>query len=196
MKRKHSSPGMFTVEMAIIFPIIFLTLLGLMYIGIMLYQNVTTQAAAMRTASRVSYTWDSLGKANAWSFQSDPAGDGSITAFNYTQHDPYGSITGAIGTTTRTQNATAYFNWLLGKNPTLLGDNEETKDPKVTYHWGLLAPSVEVTVTKHYINPMGHLMEQIGIGAEETRQVTATASVTDPVEFIRLAGLIYDEANK
>lgn len=203
MKRKRSSPGMFTVEMAIIFPVIFLTLVGLMYIGIVHYQNTVTQTAAMRTASRVAYSWDALGNsAGAWGFQlneearaaEDAPAEGQLVGFSYTDHDPYDAIVDG-SRSTREANALAYFKWLLDKNPSLLGEGgEETSGAKVEKQFSFLQSFVTVSVEKHYINPMGHLLEQIGIAAEQDSTITAKAPVNDPVEFVRLVGLIREFA--
>lgn len=184
-KKRNSSPGMFTVEMAIIFPIILFTLIGLMYIGIVYHQDMVAKTAAMRTASKVSYTWDGLGSADsAWTE------DGALKSFDYTGHNPYEGMFGA-GDGNRKANAARYFNWVLGKSPQLLED-ETQENVAVDYKWDLLASSVEAKLTKHYTNPMGHLLEAVGIGAEQTTEVTARVSVTDPVEFIRTMGIVFD----
>lgn len=187
-KKRNSSPGMFTVEMAIIFPIILFTLIGLMYIGIVYHQDMVAKTAAMRTASKVSYTWDGLGSADsAWTE------DGALKSFDYTEHDPYdGLLAGVTGKSgKRKANAERYFEWVLGKNPELIGE-ESQENMAVEYQWSLLAPTVEAKLTKHYTNPMGHLLEAVGIGAERTTEISARVSVTDPVEFIRTAGIVYD----
>lgn len=185
-KRKHSSPGMLTVEMAILFPVIMFTVIGLIYIGIIHHQTVTTRTAAMRTASKVSYTWSALGSDNAWD------DDGRLKKFDYSQHDPYAGIVNTVtGSGKQKANAVRYFELMLGKNPQLLAD-ESQEDLSVEYHFGLFAPSVEAKITKHYVNPLGHMLELVGIGAEQTANVSAKASVTDPVDFIRTAGIVYD----
>lgn len=196
-KKRNSSPGMFTVEMAIIFPIILFTLIGLMYIGIMQYQTIITQTAAMRAASRTAYAWNGLGDPNgAWGFQltdEDKAAEGApaegqLVRFNYTDHDPYASVIDGKKSN-REKNGKSYFLWLLGKNPSLLGDNETTSEGEVKKSFGFLQSYVNVSVEKHYVNPMGNLAESIGLSEKVDRVITATAPVNDAPEFLRLVSL-------
>lgn len=203
MKRKNSSPGMFTVEMAIIFPVIFLTLVGLMYIAIMHYQNIVTQTAAMRAASRTAYAWNGLGNsAGAWGFQlteearaaEDAPAEGQIVGFDYSDHDPYASLIDG-SKANREVNGLSYFNWLLGKNPNLLGaGNDVTSDVTVSKQFSFLQSYVAVSAKKHYINPLGTLLERIGFSTEQDTVIAAKAPINDPVEFVRLVSLIREFA--
>lgn len=56
-----SNKGMFTVELTLIFPIIFLAILAVIYMSIIHYQNITTAAVAMQSANRVAAYWQYIG---------------------------------------------------------------------------------------------------------------------------------------
>lgn len=184
MKKRNSSPGMFTVEMAIIFPVIFLTLVGLMYIAILHYQNMVTQTAAMRAASRTAYSWGALGSDDAWS------DDGQLKDFDYSQHDPYAGFFPSV-TGVREENGLKYFNYLLAQTPDLM-ENTTTDSPSVQRK-GFLQSAVQITAQKHYVNPMKSVLEGIGITVADDYTITATSPVNDSVDFVRTVGFIYDQ---
>lgn len=171
---------MFTVEMAIIFPVIFFTLVGLMYIAILQYQNMVTQTAAMRAASRTAYSWGALGSDDAWS------DDGQLKDFDYSDHNPYD-----FSSEKRIANGLKYFNYLLGQTPDLM-ENTTTDSPSVQ-RTGLLQTSVQVSAQKHYINPIKSVLEGIGITVADDYTITATSPVNDSVDFVRTVGFIYDQ---
>lgn len=66
MRKKNRKKGSMTVEMAILFPVVFFTILGILYICIVHYQNIVAGTAAMQAAARGAACWDKLGGPGAW----------------------------------------------------------------------------------------------------------------------------------
>ena len=65
-------------------------------------------------------------------------------------------------------------------------------DIKVSAAPGFLSSSLEVTVRKKYVNPLGHLLELLGIGQRQKHTASTRDSITNPTEFIRNIDTIYD----
>lgn len=192
---KKKAEGSMTVEMAILFPVIFLTILGILYLCIMHYQNVVSATAAMQAASRGAAYWDKLGGEGAWDFQTATNGTdgGLLVAPNYKEHDPYRYI---IDTKTENKcnNIQAYAQWLQTKNPKVY-EQETDGTPKVEKTGPLWQKYVSVTIEKHHFNPIQTSMEQIGLVVPTNTTVTASAPLNTPTEFIRNIAFIYDAIN-
>ena len=60
--KRNMLKGSMTVELAIIFPVIFLVILGILSMCITQHQNMVTASAAMQAAARGASYWDKLFK--------------------------------------------------------------------------------------------------------------------------------------
>ena len=194
--------GSMTVEMDIIFPEIFFTILGILSKCLTHYQNIVTGAAAMEAAARGAAYWDKIGGSLAWDFQASNAGSagGKPASPSFTEHDPYRYIfDGNKGQ--RLTNIQAFARWRLDQNPNVTLGEETTGEPKVDKGgfggegWGLLQKYVTVTVKKKYTNPVDSLLESVGIKLPSEREITASAPLNTPTEFIRNMSLISDWIN-
>lgn len=186
--------GSMTVELAILFPVIFLIILGILSICLTQYQNMVTASAAMQAATRGATYWDKLGGAGAWDFQlSDAETDGGkLVSMDFTDHDPYRYLLDTKKGN-RLTNTQAYANWLLGQNVNVTLGEETTSQPKADKTGGFLQKYVTVTVTKQYTNPLGSMLERLGIYSAENRVITASAPLNTPSEFIRNMSFLYDQ---
>ncbi len=193
MRKKNRKKGSMTVEMAILFPVVFFTILGILYICIVHYQNIVAGTAAMQAAARGAACWDKLGGAGAWDFQtSDPATEGGLlVASDYSDHDPYRYILDTKSEN-RLKNIKAYAVWLTSGNPSVMGEDAGSEEPVVTKGGNILQKYVSVTITKKYVNPFEDFMAQVGLSVSAENTITASAPLNTPGEFIRNVSFIYD----
>lgn len=184
--------GSMTVEMAIVFPVIFFVILGMLDFCITQYQNVVTATAVIQSAAKGAAYWDRLSGDKAWDFQLANADQtecsGKMANMDYSDHDPYCYLVD-----TKKENKIAniekYASWLLGQNINL--QNSTTKNLTVT-KGGLILKYIEVSVTKKYDNPLDALLAGYGFKKDAEKVITAKAPLNTPAEFIRDVSFIYD----
>ena len=59
MKKTENNEGMLTIEMTIIFPALFFSLLLVLFIGMVLYQEVNLQSLAVQASERGAVVYSS-----------------------------------------------------------------------------------------------------------------------------------------
>lgn len=181
-----------TVEMAIVFPVIFFVILGMLDFCITQYQNVVTATAVIQSAAKGAAYWDRLGGEEAWDFRLADADQaecsGKMVNTDYSDHDPYRYL---IDTKKdkKTSNIQKYASWLLGQNVNL--QNSTTENLTVT-KGGLIFKHIEVSVTKKYNGPLDALLAGYGFRKDAEKVITAKAPLNTPAEFIRDVSFIYD----
>ena len=183
--------GSFTVELAIIFPIIMLVVLGMMHLSISHYQNICVSVSAMQAAARGAAYWDVLGGSGAvWDFQANvESSAGNIRNVDYTHHDPYRYLLDT-NQANKTTNIASYADWLMGS---YLKENGAGK-AAVKKDGNILKKYVSVTVEKKELNPMRTILRNLGIHVPNDKSITASAPLNTPTEFIRNASFLYDIA--
>lgn len=194
--RKKQEKGSLTVEMAIVLPIVLLTIFGMIYLSIVHYQNMVTATAAMQTAAKAAANWNTLGSGDSegWYVREVDGQKILVTRPDYGDHDPYGSILDTEAGT-RLDNVEAYMEWLMTGNPTVF-EGETTSEATAEKTGGLLQKYISVSIEKTYINPLGNLMESIGIADSDTNVITAKAPLNTPTEFIRNISFIEELVNR
>ena len=193
--RNKRERGSVTVEMTIVFPIVFLTIVGMIYMSIVKYQNIVTATAAMQTAARAAANWNTIGgnpdNGDAgWYTREYDGIKVLIPRPNYSEHDPYGSILD-LRSANREKNTADYMSWIMSGNPEIFDDAEITGTPTADKS-GLLQKYITVSIKKTYINPLGNLLESVGIASRESRTITAKAPLNTPAEFIRNVSYIME----
>jgi hypothetical protein len=193
--RNKRERGSVTVEMTIVFPIVFLTIVGMIYMSIVKYQNIVTATAAMQTAARAAANWNTIGgnpdNGDAgWYTREYDGIKVLIPRPNYSEHDPYGSILD-LRSANREKNTADYMSWIMSGNPEIFDDAEITGTPTADKS-GLLQKYITVSIKKTYINPLGNLLESVGIASRESRTITAKAPLNTPTEFIRNVSYIME----
>ena len=193
--RNKRERGSVTVEMTIVFPIVFLTIVGMIYMSIVKYQNIVTATAAMQTAARAAANWNTIGgnpdNGDAgWYTREYDGIKVLIPRPNYSEHDPYGSILD-LRSANHEKNTADYMSWIMSGNPEIFDDAEITGTPTADKS-GLLQKYITVSIKKTYINPLGNLLESVGIASGESRTITAKAPLNTPTEFIRNVSYIME----
>ena len=140
--------------------------------------------------AKPSENWNSIGGDAGWYTREYDGIEVLIAKPDYSEHDPYGSILD-LRSSKRENNTAEYMNWLMTGNPEIFDDAEITGTPTADKS-GLLQKYISVSIKKTYINPLGNLLESVGIASRESRTITAKAPLNTPTEFIRNVSYIME----
>lgn len=176
--------GSATVEAVLLIPLIFLGIVGIIYLSIIHYQNISTVGAAMQSANRISIAWPYIGSASPSILKEVDSAEKMLSRSDFIIHDPYRFIIDSKKSK-REENSKNYAYRLANKVPKFYTTEQDNSEITVKKTGFLLSQYVEVSTNKSYINPLGKAMEKIGISEKETNIVTAKAKLTSPTEFIR-----------
>ncbi len=194
MKQKKRNKGVFTVELTLIFPVIFLAILSVMYLSIIHYQNITTSAMAMQSANRIAAYWQFIEDERPSILYATNA-ENMLVSDDFDNCDPYRYILGTKRSNEmRKRNSNVYIQNQMGR---LTKYYEAGEAAIVVEKKGfLLNPYIEVSVTRQYVNPLGNLLEAFGVGSREQRTVRATAPLMNQTELIRNIEFIEEQIEK
>jgi len=213
MKTKKKNKGVFTVELTLIFPVIFLSILAVMYMSIIHYQNIATAAVAMQSANRIAAYWQYIGDGST-DMLNGTRGESAaqlLIESDFKHRDPYRNIIdGNRGN--RERAAQDYANSLIRALPSFYSDGRDAelkvevqssphRDGKggalqAVKGASFLFPYIEVSAERKYINPLGRAFAQFGVGERESRTIRATAPLTTNAEFIRNIDFIQEMVDK
>lgn len=190
---KDAQRGMFTVEAALIMPLILFSIFGVIFLSTIHYQNFVATAESIRSANRIAAYWSYIGVDNPPALISGTPAEQLITVNSYAARSPYRFISETLATAggKRLDNGEKYAKTRIAGIPFQVYA-EGQADVEVSADYGFLSSYIVVSAKKTYINPLGALMEQIGIGETEERKSTAKALITNPSEFIRNVDILYD----
>lgn len=190
-KFKNQEKGMFTVETTLIFPGIFVMTIALILFSLVIYEQVVIYQRAHLIAERVAFSWDNSNKdlytgsfgSNQYSTMID--GDGLYWRSNYIGESLIRKVFPSFEsntTQTKIANANSQGTAMLPSANVVVHAPDSAS----------LNPQVAVTVTGDLRVP-DIVSELIMSGNFE---VTAYASVKDPVEVIRTTDMIIDYGNR
>ncbi len=187
LRRKKNEKGSFTIEASLLFPIIFLALVAMIFFSIFVYQKVVLYYIASEVAERVAFHWDNSNK------------DPYTGAFSIEDRDPLywrltdDNILDILFNTNSEYKRTVNLSSDERSLPTADDVPLPTKklynianiipkgiEGKLTYknNW------IERKVTVELYSPIKlPLFLQTILGNKVT--ATASATITDPIEFIR-----------
>lgn len=192
--KAESQKGMFTVEAVFIIPLMFFCILGIIYLSILLYQNTVAVAEGARAVNRAAAYWSYIDQENPPALTSSAEAAALITKEMYLNRSPYRFIAESFMTrgSRRMQNSEQYAKTRVAGIPFQAYSSWNGTDVQVNASYGFLSTALEVTVNKKYINPLGNLLNRIGIGSRQEHTATTRAPITSPTEFIRNVDTLYD----
>lgn len=195
IKRKKLR-GVLTVELTLIFPVIFLGMMAVMYMSIIQYQNVINAAAVMQSANRIAAYWPYIGDGSAAML--NPSAETSAASLlhvsYFANNDPYRNLyDGNRGN--RLSAGQNYANSLIGALPSFY-ESESAAEIRVQKTGNFLIPNITVSVEKHYVNPFGQGFQQFGIGNKVDSIVKTTAPLTSDAEFVRNIDFVQEMIEK
>lgn len=187
MKIKKQIKGSTTVEAALIFPLIFIALIFIFYMGILQFQNISSIAASMEAANYISSNWRYL---DSQSEKPKNAEDIINSEYYKNKHiwDVYGdTIERVIESKSKIDVANQVAADKIGVVPSYFEKGKQSTYDMVHVNNGFLVNTVEVSVDKTYFNPLMRFTRigQITTKEEYNFNAKAVSTITNPTEFIR-----------
>ena len=178
--KMNNERGSFTVEAALVFSTVFFCLLALIYMSLLLYQQVRLQSVASMAAQRGALVW------------SNPARDMYITRLTQ-QNLAGGDLYWRIIDTRQDEKKnkiSAFIKTQAGSRNALNSVNGEIQPPSLEDY--IIYKKLEVTVSKSYKIPVGNLLKAFGLSDEFRLTATDSAVINEPAEFIRNTDFLID----
>lgn len=186
-KLKSNEKGSFTIEASLVFPIIFFIVLGVLYLSIYIYENVQLYSYANKAANRISYVWTNSHMDIATGELDSPgASDGLY--WRLTDDQLLGQLVGLGGENAAIQLGESHSggNLVANKLSKITGAAlEDSVSGKIYYKNNIAEKKVYVELNKTL--PFPNFVAKL-LNSEV--KVKASATITDPVEFIRTIELI------
>lgn len=176
--------GYMTIEMTIIFPAIFFALLLILFMGIVLYQEVNLQSLAVQASERGAVIYSSR--------VSDMA-RGVKTLEDFSIRDPYRNVPFMDGGAKREYIAVvnAYVESRINQGNVLkeksrnIGNYTEIEDY-------LIAKRVNVQINRTYRTPVDGIAAMFGMEGPFSVHTGASSAVLDTPEFVRNVDIVTD----
>lgn len=196
--KKDDTGASSVVEMTLIFPLVLFVMGFLIYMGSYVMQSVTIYNDAQRIAVAASREAGIPGYENLyqgagvtskadfnWPDNSAPA----ISVINalMSEHDPYRYWGSGFLDSSEISTLETNLERLVADNSFLASSNV---DCTITTSNNILSQQVQVRVVKYISTPQ--LFQTLGIADNISIDVTATAVVGDPAEFIRNTDIVFD----
>ncbi len=196
--KKDDTGASSVIEMTLIFPLVLFVMGFLIYMGSYVMQSVTIYNDAQRIAVAASREAGIPGYENLyqgagvtskadfnWPDNSAPA----ISVINalMSEHDPYRYWGSGFLDSSEISTLETNLERLVADNSFLASSNV---DCTITTSNNILSQQVQVRVVKYISAPQ--LFQALGLADNISIDVTATAVVGDPAEFIRNTDMVFD----
>lgn len=192
LKRKRSiweagrkNDGYMTIEMILIFPVIFFSLLLMLFMGIVLYQEVNLQSLAVRASERGAVTYSSRVSDLTTNIK---------TLEDFKKRDPYRNLPlmdqGKKAEYIALINT--YVDTHMGKQNLLLTKEGKNAGNYAQIQDYLIVKRVKVNVQTDYHTPVDAIAEMFGQEGVFHVNTTAVSAVVDAPEFVRNADIVTD----
>lgn len=168
--------GSFTVEAAIIVPVVILSISAVIYTGLLLYQKSLTQSAAAAAADAGASAWSSGAH--------DMGSSGQHTG----RFELYRRIIDSAGET-RLREIEEYAAVLSSANEIITPVDTIVEAAVKDY---AVCRKLEVSISKHYAMPLGEVVKMFGGNDRIEINVKAVSNIDEPVELIRNTDFIID----
>ncbi len=188
-----SNKGSTTIEAALIFPVIFLTIIALIYVSVFLYEQAYLKSLADRAAERGAAIWK------------NPESDMYISLVNlidFKYNDPYWRLFD-LNKDSKEEKIEEYIKKSLDEY-SILRSKKDQKSPMNTTEIDFSAEvknyivykKLIVTVDKKFKLPLGNGLAFLGIDNTIKISVKSEALVNEPAEFIRSTDLAIDMSKR
>lgn len=180
--------GYLTIEITMVFSVLFFSLIFILFLGMVMYQQVNLQSLAVRASERGSVIYSSRVKDMA---------SGVKTLDDFLIRDPYRNVPFMDGANQAEYAAIidTYIGKNLGKGD-ILQDSGKQAGGYVTVEDYLIEKRIRVSIGGSYGLPVDSIARMFGQNGPFEVNVTAVSSVTDPPDFIRNVDLAMDVAKR
>lgn len=173
-----------TVELTFVFSVVFFSLLMIMFMGMVLYQQVNLQSLAVRTSARGAVIYGS---------RMDDMETGVKTLGDFENRDPYRYLASIFGGD-KTAEYKRLLNTYVAKN---IGDyniitGEAGNTDYTTIQDYVIVKRVKVNIKEDYHMPIDAVARMFGAEGAFHIDTTAASTVVEPVEFVRNIDLCVD----
>lgn len=184
----EKNDGYLTIEMTIIFPAIFFSLLLILFMGIVLYQEVNQQSLVIEASERGSMVYSSR--------VSDMT-TGIKTLKDFENRDPYRNVPfmGRNDKSAYTSLVNNYVSARKGRNA-LLSGSEENEGNYTEIEDYLITKRVKVELHTDYRTPIDSIADSIGLSHPFDVDTTAASAIVDTPDFVRNIDIIIDVAKQ
>lgn len=186
--RLKRQDGYMTIEITLIFQVLFFSLLLILFIGIVLYQEVNLQSLAVKTSERGSVIYSSR-------VADMDAGVKTLSDFKY--RDPYRNVPFMDGGSKEDYKGllNAYVAKSLGKRDVVTGEIKNSGN-YVTVEDYLIAKKIRVNIQSDYQMPADSIAKMFGKNGPFSVNTTAVSAVADSPDFVRNVDLATDIAKQ
>ncbi|MCM3768619.1 TadE/TadG family type IV pilus assembly protein [Neobacillus niacini] len=178
--------GSFIIEASLVFPIIFITIIMFLYLSIYIYEHAQLYTYANKAANRIAYAWTNS-KTDPVTFELKAPGESDGLYWRLTDDRMLGSLIGLSGGDSGSISVGGSGSGLVGEKLAKFTGVTIPDYVKgtVSYKNVLVEKAVVVELNRSLSFPK--VVEDL-LGHDV--KVKASATVTDPVEFIRTIELI------
>lgn len=185
---RRKQDGYMSIEMAVIFPVIFFALLLILFMGIILYQEVNLQSLAVSASERGAVVYSSR-------VSDMTTGYKSLEDFKV--RDPYRNVpfmdSGKKGEYVSLVNT--YVASRLGNRDILAGSNKNGGNYASVEDY-LIVKRVKVNIHSSYKTPVDPIAAMLGMSGPFAVNTTATSAVVDAPDFVRNVDIVTDVARQ
>lgn len=184
IKNKNSQDGYLTIEVTMVFSVLFFSLIFILFMGMVLYQHVDLQSLAIRASERGSVIYSSRIK---------DMSTGIKTLDDFLIRDPYRNVP-FMDNGTKDDYKTilnTYINENLGRRDIIRGTATNSGN-YVEVEDYLIEKRIKVNIQGNYKMPIDSIAEMFGQKGPFTVNTTAVSAVTDTPDFIRNVDLAMD----
>ena len=181
---KNNKKGYLTIEAAIIFPAVFFSLLLILFMGMVLYQEVNLQSLAVRASERGSVVYAS---------RVSDMSSGVKTLEDFKVRDPYRNLPFVDGGKKEEYRSLVnrYVAGRLGRYDVVRGDVKNSGN-YVTVDDYVLSKKIRVNIKSDYKTPVDGMSEMLGGRWFLYVDTTAVSAVVDSPDFVRNVDLAID----
>lgn len=180
----YKKGGYLTIEITIIFPAIFFSLILILFMGIVLYQEVSLQSLAIRASERGSVVYSSR--------VSDMT-TGIKTLEDFKIRDPYRNVPFMDGGGKKGYTALVnkYVSSKIGERSVLSGTNQNSGNYAQIEDY-LIAKRVKVNIHTTYHTPVDAIAQMFGQKGPFDVNTTVSSAVADSPDFVRNVDIVTD----
>lgn len=181
---RSKQDGYLTIEVTMVFSVLFFSLLLMLFLGMVLYQQVTLQSLAVQASERGSVVYSSRVK---------DMSTGVKTLDDFLIRDPYRNVpfmdSGNKADYTAIINT--YINNAMGKRDIIDGEVKNSGN-YVEIEDYLIEKRIKVNIKSDYQMPVDSIAEMFGKKGPFEVDTTAVSVVTDSPDFVRTVDLAMD----
>ncbi len=180
--------GYLTIEMAIIFPAIFFSLILILYMGMVLYQEVKLQSLAVEASERGSVVYSS---------RVSDMSTGIKTLGDFRIRDPYRNVPfmGGRDKAAYTSLVNTYVGSRIGRG-NILAQTARNQGNFTQVEDYLIAKRVRVSIQTVYRTPADGIADMFDFQRPFEVNTAVTSAVADSPDFVRNVDIVVDVASQ